>query len=488
VLNDTNAPNAPGWWLLRLGNKLSDDAGRLEDLEKYDCGDHPLPVGNRKMRETYHRLQKKARSNYTGLIAEAVRERLRVQGFQTGSDGTPKTDAEAWRIWQANSLDADCGIVHHKALALSRGYVIVGGNPKDRKTPIITPESPFEVIHEPDPVRPRETLAAIKTWMDAVEGRQLAVVYLPDRIWYFRAVDPKAKTANWDAQSWELDPNRKDVKNPIGEVPVVPFINRRMRAPMGMGEFEDVTDIMDRINITTLDRLVTQAMQAYRQRWGKGIDVEDENGNPQRPFDPGADLLWLVPDENAQFGDFQQADLRPLLSASAADIRDIAAISRTPPHYLLADIANVSGDALTAAESGLTEKAKDRAVEFGECWERVIRMAGKYAGSEIGSDSTIVWGSFERRTLAELADAAVKWQSAGVPFRERMQLLGFTPTEIDRMETERMKDALLAALNSPMGVDPGAAPGATTTALAAPGQTPAPQAGPPKPAPQPAAK
>jgi hypothetical protein len=450
-------------------------------LQQYDSGKHPLPVGNRKMRETYHRLQKMSRSNYTGLVAEAVRERLSVMGFRTGANGSQSTDEEAWRIWQANSLDADCGIVHHQAGALGRAYAIVGPNPADPTTPLITPESPFNVIHEPDPVRPRSLLAAMKTWVDSVQGRQLAILYLPDSIHYFRAVKAGQEVTAWQATSWEPDPDKAPAPNPIGEVPVVPFINRRQREPMGMGEFEDVTDIQDRINVTVLDRLVTQAMQAYRQRWVKGVDVEDENGNPQRPFDPGADLLWVVPDSDAAFGDFQQTDLKPILSASASDIRDLAAISRTPPHYLLADIANVSGDALTAAESGLTSKVKDRAIEFGESWERVIMIAGLWAGPDIGSDSVIVWADPERRTLAELADAAVKWEAAGVPFRERMSLLGFTPSEIDRMEAERMRDALLASLNSPLSVDPGAAPGATTLPLSAPG-APAPTVPAPKPA------
>jgi hypothetical protein len=458
--------------LLRLGTALAADTDRLTTLQQYDDGNHRLPTGNRKMRETYHRLQRMSRSNYTGLVAEAVRERLSVMGFRTGSAGSEKTDEEAWRIWQANSLDADSAIVHHQAGALGRAYVIVGPDPKDSTTPIITPESPLQVIHESDPIRPRKLLAAMKTWVDGIQNRQLAILYLPDQIVYFRAVKAGGEISAWQATAWELDPENGPVPNPLDVVPVVPFVNRRARRPMGMGEFEDVTDIQDRINVTALDRLVTQAMQAYRQRWVKGVEVEDENGNPQRPFDPGADLLWVVPDADAAFGDFQATDLKPILSAASADIRDLAAISRTPPHYLLADIANVSGDALAAAESGLTSKVKDRSVEFGECWERVIRLAGQYVGTDVGQDSTVVWMDPERRTLAELADAAVKWESAGVPFRERMALLGFTPSEIDRMEAERMKDALLASLSNPMGVDPGAAPGATTMALTDPGSPP----------------
>lgn len=472
MLDQPNTPGSSDWWLLRLGNGLQADQPRLENLRLYDSGDHPLPTGNRKMRETYRRLQKMSRSNYTGLVAEAVRERLRVTGFMTGSAGTRTTDDEAWAVWQANSLDADSGIVHHQALSMGRSYVIVGPSGPSDEYPVITPESPLNVFHESDPVRPRKLLAAIKTWQDGIANRQLAIVYLPDQIVYYRAVTRGQTGVTWDDKSWELDPEKPPVTNPLKRVPVVPFINRRNRASMGMGEFEDVVDIQDRINTTVLDRLVTQAMQAYRQRWVKGVDVEDENGNPQRPFDPGADLLWIVPDADAAFGDFQATDLKPLLSASSADIRDLAAISRTPPHYLLADIANVSGDALAAAESGLTSKSKDRATDAGESWEDAIRMAGEYLGSTIGADSQIVWADFERRTLAELADAAVKYSAAGVPFRERMAVLGFTPADINRMEAERMKDALLASLNSPLGVDPGSAPGASTMALTAPGSPP----------------
>jgi len=85
----------------------------------------------------------------------------------------------------------------------------------------------------------------------------------------------------------------------------------------------------------------------------------------------------------------------------------------------------------------------------------------------------------------------VKYESAGVPFRERMALLGFTPAEVDRMEAERMKDALVASLNSPLSVDPGAAPGASTMALTQPGQLDAaspPGLPSPQPAPQPATR
>jgi len=225
----------------------------------------------------------------------------------------------------------------------------------------------------------------------------------------------------------------------------VPFINRPDLKGNGTGEFEGVIDIQDRINEGVLDRMVISKMQAYRQRWAKGVKMEDENGNPTQPFVPGVDLLWAVEDENASFGDFEAADLTQLLAATRDDVQDMAAISTTPPHYLLSAIVNASGDALAAAETALVSKVLDEHVEFGESWEEVNRFAGKYAGRDVPVDAEVIWKDPTYRTVAELASAAVQYQTAGVPWRERMALLAYSPAQIDRMESQRVSDAMLMA-------------------------------------------
>jgi hypothetical protein len=318
---------------------------------------------------------------------------------------------------------------------------------------------------------------------------QVAVVYMPKETVYYRAVKSGDKATVWRPEAWQLDVSpampTASMPNAIGIVPVVPFINRRDVSPMGFGEFEDVVDVQDRINTTVLDRLVIQAMQAFRQRYAIGLDLVDEKGNPTKAFDPGADLIWSIPNDGdgnqgVKFGDFEQSDLDPIIKATESDVAVMGNLSRTPPHYLTGQLVNVSGDALTVAESGLVSKIRATQTEFGEDWERVQFIAAKYDGREIGQDSVIAWTDPERRSLASLADAAVKYQNAGVPFRPRMALLGFTPSEIDRMEQERVKDSLLASLNSPLSVDPGASAATVNVAQAAPG-SPAP-AVPPQPA------
>lgn len=456
----SKTPGTPEWWLLRLGKRLAEEGPRFDKLESYWRGNPPHPHGNQRMREAYKRLQRMARTNFGALVAEAVLERMKVQGFRAGADDSNEADMRAWRAWQRNGLDADSGLLHRAAVVLSRAYVIVGEDPEDAGQPLITVEDPRQVIHEAHPTNRRRVVAALKTYWDDVEDTQLAVLFTRERIYYFRASGVKRNSTSdqlWNIQRWEPDSDSdtadgaSSIANPFeGQVPVVPFINRPDMAGNGLGEFEDVIDILDRINTVILDRLVISAMQAYRQRWAKGVRLTDENGNDSAAFDPGADLLWAVEDEAAQFGEFSTTDLTPIVKAIESDVQYLSAITRTPPHYILAGIVNASGDALSVAETGLTSKVIEREFEFGESWERVYRLMGSVMGREISTDAEVLWRDPQFRSLTEMASASVQLKGADVPWRTRMRLLDMTPQDIDRMEAERMQDAMQMALMAPL--------------------------------------
>jgi len=345
VLPDAKTPNSPDWWLLRLGARLGGDIPRMDRLDDYWRGNHPLPFGNMKMREAYRKFQKQSKTNFCKLVAESVVERLKVTGFRTGGDGSETLDKQAWGWWQSNHLDADSGLVHRAAIVMSRAYVIVGEDPDHPGQPLVTGEDPRQVIHESSPTNRRKRLAALKTWWDDINSRQQAVLYLPDSIHYYRGRTQKQPPTNmWTQAAWEPDvsddyPDGYAV-NTLGEVPVVPFMCCPDLGGNTLGEFEDVLPVQDRINTEVLDRMVISTMQAYRQRWATGVDLTDENGNPAGGFDPGADLLWNVADDAAKFGEFQPADLTSVLKAVEADVQHLAAITRTPPHYLLGSIIN----------------------------------------------------------------------------------------------------------------------------------------------------
>lgn len=455
-------PNTPEWWFERLAQRQMDRLPRLHRLHRYAMGDADLPEGDERARETYRAFQRKARSNYVGLIIESLLERIRPTGFRAGVGSTAEDDTDAWAMWQANSLDADIALGIRAALSMGESYLMVG--PSDGsagKYPVITVEDPRDVIAEMDPVRKRVARAALKMWTDSAMGERRALLILPDQIYaYTSPIPTDTYVRNWDGfflGDWKP---AGVTDNSLGRVPLVRLPNRMTIDGWCLSEAEDVIDIQDRINSEILDRLVISKMQAYRQRWITGASFQDEDGNPIEPFKPGVDLVWAVEEDTAKFGDFTQADMTPILAAVKDDVRDMAAISRTPAHYLLGDFTNVGGDAFSMSETGLVAKAKERMAHFGEAIESAVRMGYAYLGDPRADalDSEVIWADPQYHSVAEMADAATKLSAAGVPWRTLMARLDFSPQEIDRMESERSSDALLASLLAPTPALPPGSP------------------------------
>src|SRR6185312_17015810 len=91
---------------------------------------------------------------------------------------------------------------------------------------------------------------------------------------------------------------------------------------------------------------------------------------------------------------------------------------------------------------------------------------GLVQGHQVPDDCEVIWQNPQFRTLTELAAASVQLVTAGVPWRTRMELLDFTPSQIDRMETERTQDAMMDALLGPQA--PATAPPGPPGGAAAP--------------------
>lgn len=447
---DTTAPASPGWWLNRLIKRLGDRQASYNQFDRYYRGEADLPEGAEGCRAAYRNLQRKARLNFGELVVEATRERMMVTGFRTGPSEDRETDSEAWRFWQANSLDADQALVDRPTLSMGDGYVIVGPVDDEIGAPVITPEDPRQVITEHDPIRRRKVIAALKVFADDVTGRDRAYLYLPGRVIQASRPMGGAGSFNFSSSGWEWV---SEELMPFQQVPVVRFMNR---AGLDMGvagrsELDGSLDTLDRINHMVLQRVVIATMQAFRQRAIKGVPIVDSKGvdiDYSGVFSPDPGALWLLPD-TAEMWESQQVDLTPVLSSVRHDIQDLAASTRTPLFYLTPDAANGSAEGASLAREGLVHKVLDRIAQSGESWERVMSLAFLFSGDlERASqvDTEVVWQPPERFSLAEKYDAAVKARAAEVPWRSVMSdVLQFSPQAVERMETERATDAFLDA-------------------------------------------
>ncbi|MFD7776672.1 phage portal protein [Streptomyces sp. NPDC059753] len=398
-----------------------------------------------------------ARTNWTSLVLDSPVERLGVDGFRFGgSDGdgdSVKADDDAHRIWRENGMKAESGLVHYGALSQRRAFVLVERGDDGR--PVLTHETPRQVAVEHAQGSRRKLAAGLKLWRDDWTGHTRATLWTPETIYNF-VTKSQAPTFSGNAASlrgWDAFalPNSTETETPnaLSVVPLVPFINRRNRRPEGFAEHEDVLSVQNRINLSLINLIAAMKYGAFRQRWAAGLQVDEDpvTGAKIQPFQLDIRKLWTTDDTEVKFGEFAATDLAPYVRAVEAAVQDLAAISRTPPHYLIGAVVNVSGDALKAAETGLVAKVKDRQAGFGESWENVMRLAFRVIGDTAKAeayDLETVWRDPESRTVSELADAAVKKSSAGVPWRQRMEDMGYTPSQISRMEIDRASDAMNA--------------------------------------------
>lgn len=433
----------PDEWLYRLALQMDDRRSRIDTLRSYMDGNAPLPEGAENCREAYQKFQRKARTNFGELVVDAVAERMCPIGFQVaGADSK-----EAWAIWKRNRMRVKSFDLFRDMLGLSAGYLML--SPSSSRGTIITQERPEQAITESDPTLPEVVRAGLKIYRDGPLKHDFAFLHLPGMVFRFKrpAMDDNGlfKQLPYATTGWELvtaEPSG------LSFVPMYPFENRERR-----GEFETHLDVLDRINWGILQRLVITAMQAYRQRGFKGdLPTEDGEGNEidyKNMFKPGPGQLWQIP-EGIDIWESQIGDLTQILSGAKDDIRDLAAVTRTPMSSFVPDGANQTAEGAAFAKEGLIFKTGDRAARADSSLAAAIGGALAIEAGESApvTDVETLWAPFEMRSLAEKADASTKAQD--LPWRTRMiEVWGFSVEQVDEMETLRANDALLAQTFAP---------------------------------------
>jgi hypothetical protein len=429
----------PMWWLLRGIARLEAERPDLLKFEQYWQGDHPLPdTIDRETQEKYRAIVAEARSNYMRTVVEVISERLHVQGLWIPGDDE-RADSETWEIWEANGLDAWQTVAFAEMVAKRRSYWSVW-YPESGTTPRIEIEDPLQTWVELVPGSRTERAAAVKTWVDDWTGDVMADVLLPDSLHFFIQ-----EQGRW-VERQKSQPNR------LGEVPVVPMVNRpTLRgAEVGFSEIEDVIPIQDRLNRTTLGRMLVGHTAAFRQKWATGIEVpEDEDGNPLSPFKPGVTDLWVSEDPNAKFGQFDASEVRNYTIGEEQDLQHIANITRMPRHYFNPTGQAPSGDSIHSAEAGLDAKILRMQSFSAGPIKTVLRLARAVAGLDTPMASEIVWADTEFQSFGQLVDGTVKLVQDGIASKAwARERIGMSPATMRRVQAEILSDQFMATMTT----------------------------------------
>lgn len=438
----------------------------LELYDKYFRGDQPIRFISPDVRAQVGDRIPEMVLNVPRVVIGSIEERLDVEGFALSRNDS--VDESLLDIWQANDLDEWSQLCHIEALKHGISFVTVWGEGADeqgRPRPKISVESATQMAVRWAPGT-REVVAAAKKWVDVDSfGQKVerAVLYLPDRIErYWRnptagvvptsLIVPVAGYSDWHEDGV--------VPNPLGVVPVVPFINRPSLTDMsGESELVDVMPLTDGVNKLLSDMLVTSEHHAEPRRYANGMQIPREAQQNERlraevraQWDEATrGKTWLA-GPGVNFGQFASADLQNFKTAVDLILSKVAFITGLAPHMLGITTENpASAEAIRSSETPLIRRVKRKMRTFGGSWERVMRLAllvrdGSLPDGAFSMETR--WANPETRTFAQDADAVSKLTQGDRPVitvRAGREVLGFSPTAIKRMEDEAAADRAVSA-------------------------------------------
>lgn len=452
---DIDTIGSPGWYLKRLSKKLQDRYKTVDAAFERFENRSPVPQVMQDAPDAARRFFQASRTAFAEMVVKAIKYPLRVQGILTDADASTGDlgDVEAERMFKRSGMAVEVDDVHRITLVSGNGYAIVDLN--DDK-PTYTSEDPRQVVTLHDPIVQSKVIAAGKFFFHDEDSLTYAYLWLPGRVW--RAVYPAGRARpkrtprfssawDWDEafggeEGWSYPDDLSDY------MPVLRYRNEE-----GVGEFIRHEGLLDRLDHMVLQGMTIATLQAFKQRAIKvpedDMPAEDEDGreidyNDTLSADPGA--LWKLP-ETAEIWESGNVDLTPVWTGMEKFTQQLSAVTFTPLAMFSPEGQNQSAAGSAFAREGRTFKIEDRQDRFGathaEALAKLFRLSGDTQRSEAESIE-VVWRPAERYSLAEKADALPKFKAGEVPWRSRMIQVGqYTPRQVQRMESERLTDAVL---------------------------------------------
>ncbi|WDS51723.1 portal protein [Streptomyces phage Triumph] len=452
---------------------LDRDEGRLQRIDDYNRGDHDDPYMPPQADDEYKLLAKRSISNWMPLLVGTPAQALYVDGYRPGrsSQGLPEASSSTsaqWSHWQRSRMDARQAAVYRGALAFGHSFVLTEKTKKGVISKGLSAKRTAALYEDP---ANDETPYAALTIVSKPKGETPGKA----RMW-----DGKHEYAVTFKSLGDLESVRVGgaKRHGASECPVTRFAASVDLEGRTMGVIEPMITLQNRINQTIFDLLVGQTYTSHEVRYATGMappmqmELVDENGEvvtdpalavDSRPkldaagnpipaqINHNARRFLFAEDPDVKFGSLPAGPIGSLIDSVDMSIRHLAAISQTPPHHLLGQIANLSAEALLAAETALSRKIAEFRSLFGEAWERVFRLAAELEGEAGAADDftgEVQWRDMESRSLAQAADALGKLkEQLGIPARGLWKRVpGVTQTEYEDWEQMAEEDDSIGQL------------------------------------------
>ncbi|WP_205740582.1 phage portal protein [Haloactinopolyspora alba] len=435
----------------------------LMACDRYIKGDHDDPYMPKDATKEYKLLAKRSVTNLVPLVIATPAQGLYVDGVRT-SDPESDENAQEWAAWQRSGMDKRQGSLYRGAFGYGHSFVLteaVEDNPRQGRMRVLSPLR--TAVGYDDPVNDDAPLAAIhvKRWprhvkRDDKESEQEGIARYWDEVDEYEV---RFKSFSDITSVTRVGPHGNS------ECPVERFAPHVDLDGRTTGLVGPLIPLQDRINQTVFDLLVAQTFGSFKVRYVTGMEPSyvldpetgepklDDNGQPiEKPVRAHLTRFMMAESPDSQFGELGETPLDGYISAIDMGIRHLAAIEQIPPHHLLGQVANLSAEALNAAETALARKIEEFQHSFGESWERVFRLVGELEGNAAQAGDfglEVVWRDMGAQSLAQTSDALGKLhQLLGVPQEGLWRRVpGVTPRELEEWRDLRAAQPDVALAN-----------------------------------------
>lgn len=440
----------PEEWLEVLTKRLDARLPYIQTMRNYTSGNAPLPEMGKNLRASWEAFQRKSRANWGGFAVEARSDRIVYSGVTVaGSVDTDEAKA-AVRIVRDNRLEVAFSDAISNCLATGYGYLVVGD---DAGRAVVTSEQPEQVIVAQDTIQPWRARAALKVWRDSDEGKDFALVWADGSRQKFSRPSATLGTLTLRSGSggWERDGEPETF---VGSIPVFELEGEvgtsavhHLSFTGGLSIIDSHTDLIDRINHGVLLRMVTMAMQAFRQRalrmreGSGGLPQQDESGNVidyGEVFAPAPGAMWEFPEEVEGVWESQSTNMADLLAAVKDDLRSFGALTGAMMPGVASDSENQSAEGARSGKEGMAAKASKFLRRARPVLNGAMVAALRVEGFAATDTVEVRFEPTDRVTLAEKMDAASKAIAAGMSLRSIQQdILGWSPDQIEADDRNR---------------------------------------------------
>lgn len=389
------------------------DRDRLNKIKMYVQGEPRLtwlpPGAPRELQA----LAQMSRVNMIELVVRTSVQQLYVDGYTTADQGDAQT---IWGVWQANRWDARQIGLHRSISTYGVGYgTALPGQP----VPVLKAYSP-------------RTMTA--AYGNDTAWPQFALQEMPDGSW--RLYDDTSVYVLTRGEVRKIVANKAVAfqfqsvsEHGQGVTPVVRYLaDEDLDFPV-RGDVEPNYALQDQINLTTFSLLVAQHYGAHGQK----IIIAKMIDELEKKLRTSANTTWTIkasPDD-VQVVEMSQTQLGGFIDSREASLRHLSAISQTPAHELLGNLANLSAATLVEARENQRQKTVERQLVIGESHEQLLGQAGAMLGIPIDPMARVRWGrQFNQATvplvsmLTEIAD------KLNVPSEALLEHLPFSSADL----------------------------------------------------------